>query len=69
MGVLVLLELTLTSRMGLLALQNYTKLERDPSLDRGKKRKYMFNAFREVYKVNMMHLKNHKRFILTHILI
>ena len=59
---MVLLELTLTSRMGLLALQNYTKLERDPSLDRGKKRKYMFKAFRVVDKVNMMHLKGHKRF-------
>ena len=31
-------------------------------LDRGKKRKYMFNVFREVDKVNMMHLKDPKRF-------
>ena len=31
-------------------------------LDRGKKRKYMFKAFRVVDKVNMMHLKGHKRF-------
>ena len=31
-------------------------------LDKGKKRKYMFNAFREVDKANMMHLKDNKRF-------
>ena len=49
--------------MGPLALQNYTRLEKDPwTVDRGKKRKFMFNAFREVDKANMMHLKDHKRF-------
>ena len=30
-------------------------------LDKGKKRKYMFQAFREDVKANMMHLKDHKR--------
>ena len=31
-------------------------------LDKGKKRKYQFQAFREDEKANMMHLRDHKRF-------
>ena len=31
-------------------------------LDKGKKRKYMFQAFREVEGAGMMHLKDSKRF-------
>ena len=38
-------------------------------LDRGKKRKFMFNAFREVDKANMMHLKDHKRFKMVNCLV
>ena len=31
-------------------------------MDKGKKRKYQFQAFREEKKEEMMHLKDHKRF-------
>ena len=31
-------------------------------LDKGRKRKFMFQAFREENKADMMHLKDHKRF-------
>ena len=31
-------------------------------LDKGKKRKYQFQAFREEKREEMMHLKDHKRF-------
>ena len=38
-------------------------------LDKGKKRKYIFQAFREVDRADMMHLKDDKRFKMVKCLI